>query len=230
MSTKLVKSRPLKSTAFSLIEVVLAMSIFLVTVLTLVGLMGPALKSVSDVKQSDEVISVVDSVNAFLKTSEAIGADRTTRFNEIYDAVQSEDHATILMFRTRKTGVITLKSGFVGETPATVTADDISSGNDIWAVSKIYRVVLTPSSLVPTDYHHSTEVVASVTIPERDSSTDTYKLKPNFSNVSDFNESVFPMEVRIYAEDPQFDFPVDSVLGTLKNEVPIFAYDVAIHK
>ena len=68
MSTQL-RSKLTDHKAFSLIEVVLAMGIFLMTVLAMVGLLGPALKSVSTVKQTDEVASVVDSVNAFLNTS-----------------------------------------------------------------------------------------------------------------------------------------------------------------
>ena len=44
---------------FSLIEVVLAIGIFMVTVLALVGLLGPALKSVDEVQQTDAIALVV---------------------------------------------------------------------------------------------------------------------------------------------------------------------------
>ena len=44
-------------TGFSLIEVVLAIGIFLVTVLALVGLLGPTLQSVDEVEKTDEVSS-----------------------------------------------------------------------------------------------------------------------------------------------------------------------------
>jgi len=54
---------------FSLIEVVLAIGIFLVTVLALVGLLGPTLQSVDEVEKTDEISSVVNTVNAFLQSS-----------------------------------------------------------------------------------------------------------------------------------------------------------------
>ncbi len=87
---------------FSLIEVVLAMGVFLITALTLVGLLGPALKSVSTVEKTDEVASVVDSVNAFLNSSPYIELDDdpdSSRFNAIYNAVQNDGYAVLFVYR-----------------------------------------------------------------------------------------------------------------------------------
>ena len=61
---------------FSLIEVVLAIGIFLVTVLALVGLLGPTLQSVDEVEKTDEIASVVNTVNAFLQSSPDIAVGR----------------------------------------------------------------------------------------------------------------------------------------------------------
>ncbi len=77
---------------FSLIEVVLAIGIFLVTVLALVGLLGPTLQSVDEVEKTDEVSSIVNTINAFLQNSPEI-APGASRFNAIYNAV-SQDSAT----------------------------------------------------------------------------------------------------------------------------------------
>ncbi len=70
---------------FSLIEVVLAIGIFLVTVLALVGLLGPTLQSVDEVEKTDEIASVVNTVNAFLQSSPDIAVGSQSKFETIYN-------------------------------------------------------------------------------------------------------------------------------------------------
>lgn len=222
---RLFKYRPEISNGFSLIEVVLAMGIFLITALALVGLLGPSLKSVSVVEKTDEVASVVDFVNAFLQSSTEINTNGP-RFDAIYNAVQSGDHATLLAFRARQGNTTVFRIGFVEETDARVTGDDIYL-TEMLAISAIYRIVLTPSSTVPIDYHHSDDG----TVPLRDDSTKTYRLSPTYSDVDDYNENFFSMEARIYIEDPKEDFlnpPVPVTLASLNDKTPIFTYDTAI--
>ena len=83
---------------FSLVEVVLAIGIFLVTVLALVGLLGPTLQSVDEVEKTDEVSSIVNTVNAFLQSSPEI-APGASKFDAIYEAVASGNFATMFVFR-----------------------------------------------------------------------------------------------------------------------------------
>ncbi len=68
---------------------VLAIGIFLVTVLALVGLLGPTLQSVDEVEKTDEVSSIVNTINAFLQNSPEI-APGASRFNAIYNACAIE--------------------------------------------------------------------------------------------------------------------------------------------
>ena len=92
------ENRSSSPAAFSLIEVVLAMGIFLITVLALVGLMGPALKSVSTIKTTDEVVSVVDSVNTYLRNSPWINPGGS-RFEAIYRSIRDNgDYATLFVY------------------------------------------------------------------------------------------------------------------------------------
>ena len=136
---------------FSLIEVVLAIGIFLVTVLALVGLLGPTLQSIDEVEKTDEVASIVNTINAFLQNSYDI-APGASKFDAIYNAV-SQDHATLLVFRAYGANdLISLKIGFVAETSAAaqVSVADIYSGSNMLAAGTIYRAVLTPSSVNPT--------------------------------------------------------------------------------
>ena len=51
---------------FSLIETVFSISIFLVIILVLLAMIGPVLSSLDEVKESDEISSIVESLNSFL--------------------------------------------------------------------------------------------------------------------------------------------------------------------
>ena len=117
---------------FSLIEVVLAIGIFLVTVLALVGLLGPTLQSVDEVEKTDEIVSVVNTVNAFLQSSPDIvnSSSSASKFDAIYNAVKSNDYATLLVFRSYEDSVSTdieLIVGFLGETNARLVASDFEN-------------------------------------------------------------------------------------------------------
>ena len=206
-----------RSSGFSLIEVVLAIGIFLVTVLALVGLLGPTLRSIDEVEKTDEVASIVNTINAFLQNSYDI-APGASKFDAIYNAV-SQDHATLLVFRAYDANdMISLKIGFVAETNAAaqVSVDDIYSGSNILAAGTIYRAVLTPSSVNPT---------AEMT----DAGVGNFpRYKMNASTPAAYPEGSFAMEVRIFAEDPSLNFNVVSNLNTLSTEEPIFTYNTAI--
>jgi Tfp pilus assembly protein PilV len=202
---------------FSLIEVVLAIGIFLVTVLALVGLLGPTLQSVDEVEKTDEVSSIVNTINAFLQNSQAI-APGTSKFDAIYNAV-SQDEATLLVFRAYDANdVISLKVGFVGETApsAQVSASDVTDGSKVMAAGTIYRAVLTPSSVNPVD-------------ERADAGVNAYpRYRMNEANPVNYPEGSFAMEVRIFAEAPSLTFDDSSDLGALKDQEPIFTYNTAI--
>ena len=202
---------------FSLIEVVLAIGIFLVTVLALVGLLGPTLQSVDEVEKTDEVSSIVNTINAFLQNSPEI-APGASRFNAIYNAV-SQNSATLLVFRAYDANdVISLKVGFVGETDqlARVSDSDVTDGSEVFAAGTIYRAVLTPSSVNPVD-------------ERADAGVNSYpRYKMSEEDPSAYPEGSFAMEVRIFAEEPSLTFDDASVLDDLQLKEPIFTYNTAI--
>jgi hypothetical protein len=224
-----------RSRGFSLIEVVLAIGIFLVTVLALVGLLGPTLQSVDEVEKTDEVSSVVNTVNAFLQNSPSIATVGLSKFSTIYNAVAADDSATLFVFRSYRGATsdqIDLKVGFL-KTEAVGTNAMLQTADFTNAAGTIFRVVLTPSSVIPLAYHHATttnpdgDVVA-----QRDSTSKTYKLSGTYKNdVNVYLEGSFAMEVRIYAEDPAapgVTFSESKLLGDLLLEEPIFTYNTAI--
>ena len=230
MKTLLTKSSSGKyehCRGFSLIEVVLAIGIFLVTVLALVGLLGPTLQSVDEVEKTDEVSSVVNTVNAFLQSSPLI-APTGSKFDAIYNAVRSGNFATMFVFRqfTTATGSdVQLQVGFSEadnaiDSTAWLGVDEFSR-----AAGPIYRVVLTPSSVLPTPTGNATKYRSA----ERDPTTETYTLN---SDLAAYEEGYFAMEVRIYAEVPPTPggapFEVNKSLAASADAVPLFTYNTAI--
>ena len=228
-----VKQHFTRRLGFSLIEVVLAIGIFMVTVLALVGLLGPTLKSVDEVEQTDAIASVVNSLNAFLQQSPEI-APGASKFDAIFNAVESDGHATIFVFQAYLNEDSTntkLKIGFWGEdtdvaTEARIATADFESGSTPLVAGPIYRVVLTPSSVLPAVYRSA----------DRDSSTKVYTLTvdspdpPSGSNPNGYPEGYFAMEVRIFAEEYGQDYTrnLNSNLTVLADAEPIFTYNAAV--
>ena len=210
-------------TGFSLIEVVLAIGIFLITVLALVGLLGPTLQSVDEVEKTDEVASVVNTINAFLQSSpEIAGTTGNSKFDLIYNAVAQGNHATMFVFREfiGNTINVRLAVGFqVGEPIG--TGATISGARFADAAGSIFRVILTPSSVIPTPALDPTQYRGA----DRDQSTGTYSLN---AELTDYLEGFFAMEVRIFAEDPGPTFTVSKSLAEFNGVEPLFTYNTAV--
>ena len=207
----------LSARAFSLIEVVLAIGIFLVTVLALVGLLGPTLKSVDDVEQIDAVSSVVNTLNTFLQKSPSI-APNGSKFDVIYGAVASGNYATVFVFNAYidPTSADTeLIVGFYDESVGEKARVDNTDFSD--AAGTIYRAVLSPSSVLP----------AAERSPNRNADGIYTLTNP----LASYPEGYFAMEVRIFAEDPpgpSASFESNTDLTALSNIEPIFTYNTAV--
>lgn len=210
---------------FSLIEVVLAIGIFLVTVLALVGLLGPTLQSVDEVEKTDEIASVVNTVNAFLQNSPDIvnssATSSVSKFEAIYNAVKNNGYATVLVFRSYEDSDSTdieLTVGFLGETDARLLASDFANTAGV-----MYRAVLSASSVTP-------DAELNETKPDRNTDG-IYTLK---NPLATYPEGYFAMEVRIFALETDItdarrgSVPADLDAGSLKDLEPLFTYNTAI--
>ena len=210
---------------FSLIEVVLAIGIFLVTVLALVGMLGPTLQSVDEVEKTDEIASVVNTVNAFLQSSPDIVNSSATssgsKFDVIYNAVENNGYATVVVFRSYEDSVSTdieLIVGFLGETNARLVDSDFEN-----TAGPIYRVVLSASSVTP-------DAELNETKPDRNTDG-IYTLK---NPLAGYPEGYFAMEVRIFALESDItdtrggSVPADLDTGSLKDLEPLFTYNTAV--
>lgn len=215
--TKNQSHRIYRSSGFSLIEVVLAIGIFLVTVLALVGLLGPTLQSVDEVEKTDEVSSIVNSVNAFLQSSPNIALGTDSKFATIYNAVGTGDCATLFVFRAyTASDDIVLKIGF-DSADSVGTDAAIQAVNFTNAAGPIYRVVLSASSVLPVATRSASRNGSGV-----------YTLSDIIDN---YPEGSFAMEVRIFAEEPpgpSQTFSNATNLGALNTQEPIFTYNTAI--
>tara|TARA_B110000967_G_C18879833_1_gene560401 strand:- start:976 stop:1659 length:684 start_codon:yes stop_codon:yes gene_type:complete len=213
-------------TGFSLIEVVLAIGIFLVTVLALVGLLGPTLQSVDEVEKTDEVSSIVNTVNAFLQNSPSIAVG--SNFEAIFSAVATGNSATLFVYQAYRgdSEAVQLRVGFEDSiTVADATNASVTATNLADAAGTIYRVVLTPSSVIPLTGSDASGSSVTYRSSSRDTSTDTYTLSATYAT---YLEGSFAMEVRIYAEDPGPTFTYTKALTILKDEVPVFTYNTAV--
>ena len=148
---------------FSLIEVVLAIGIFLVTVLALVGLLGPTLQSVDEVEKTDEIASVVNTINTFLQSSPNIAVGGQSKFETIYNELRSDGFITAFVFRAYDNNDdISLVVGFgeefeVGEVgKARVLATNIRTDTNVIAAGPVYRAFLTASPVTPEDHRTGT--------------------------------------------------------------------------
>lgn len=213
---------------FSLIEVVLAIGIFLVTVLALVGLLGPTLQSVDEVQKADETASVVSTVNAFLQSSPDINPGGS-KFNAIFNALTSNDHATIFVYRyyddqtspdeeriALEIGFAPSESGAINNR-AIVNQPSQNPANFADAAGPIYRVVLSASSVTPESHRLSTR-----------NNDNIYTLN---KSLAAYPEGYLAMEVRIFAEDPpgpNGSFNTRTDLNELILIEPIFTYNTAI--
>ena len=206
---------------FSLIEVVLAIGIFLVTVLALVGLLGPTLQSVDEVEKTDEIASVVNTVNAFLQSSPDIAVNGQSKFETIYKELNTDGFITAFVFLAYgNDDNISLVVGFgdkfqVGEVDkAQVLAEDISTNSNVIAAGPVYRVLLTASSVTPEDHRTGSRDGNGV-----------YYLNKNFL---EYPEGYLAMEVRIFAEEPGPTFNYNKLLQDVAYTEPLFTYNTAV--
>ncbi|MEM7792227.1 MAG: hypothetical protein AAF546_12555 [Verrucomicrobiota bacterium] len=209
-------------TGFSLIEVVLALGVFLVTILAFVGLLGPTLKSVNEVENTDEITSVVNTLNAFLQKSPGIADDDLSKFEVIYNNVADGGEATVFVFRKFSDSTSALSTIEVGFEASEIVGDpasaSVNSSDFANAAGTIYRCVLTASSVTPSVWRSGTR-----------NSDGIYTLVA--ANVANYTEGYFPMEIRIFAEDPpgpNSNFDSLTRLNELADEEPIFTYNTAI--
>lgn len=75
-----------KKGGFSLIEVILAMGVFTLAIVALVGLLAPTLSSVNDIVQSNRAISAVGKINGYFENYRPRSPTETA-FDEIYEWV-----------------------------------------------------------------------------------------------------------------------------------------------
>ena len=244
--------------AFSLIEVVLAMGIFLISVLTLVGLLGPALKSVSTVEKTDEVASVVDSVNAFLNSSPYIELNNpnSSRFNAIYNAVQNDGYAVLFVYRwydDNANNLIRQEIGFENNQSGSVNTKSVvnanrgnngngggnngNSGNGNGGVNdntggnsgNVASFGNATSSIYRVVLTASSAMLSNGSVTP--GSTGAYPQYRLNQAIGTYDGNYLALEIRIFTEDPDAFDPITDIptnMATMAEEVPIFTYDTAI--
>ncbi|MEM8868601.1 MAG: hypothetical protein AAGC73_10070 [Verrucomicrobiota bacterium] len=222
MKLSLFNPRLTRRSGFSLIEVVLALGVFLVTILALVGLIGPSLKSINEVETTDEISSVVNTLNAFLQNSQGIATSVDSKFNVIYNNVATGGEATVFVFKAyldENSTNTRIRVGFAEVDPAVGDEDSVLLDDEDFrnAAGTIYRCVLTASSVLPSNTR----------TPNRNGDG-IYTLT---NDLATYTEGYLAMEVRIFAEEPPGpigNFASTTNLPDLVDLDPIFTYNTAI--
>lgn len=194
----LIKS---KIRAFTLIEVVLALGVFLVSVLALIGLLAPMLQSIDEIEKIDEITSVVNTVTAFVQSSPKIATAGITKFDTIYNTIEDDGYATVFVFRKyrdNQSTEVSLEVGFspdedVGSTAYISGSTSVPGNYFNNAAGPIYRVVLSASSVTPIS------PAPALRTNTRDTDTGIYRLT---QVLVDYPEGYLALEARIFAEDP----------------------------
>ena len=133
-----IKIRPGRK-AFSLVEVVVAVGIFAISIVAVIGLLGPTNKSVADVRGTDDATRVVGAIQTQLQTLASTstgwtaisfaGTNPSGGFLRLASEVQADDATTTLdpstkpyiLFASRdgsRLGTSSDTTAWQGETPA----------------------------------------------------------------------------------------------------------------
>ena len=185
---------------FSLIETIFSISIFLVIILVLLAMIGPVLSSLDEVKESDEISSIVESLNSFLqaKTSLAVNG---SNFDLIYEAVKSRGYATVYIYRSFVSDTssnVQLSIGFSRrETTSSIRMERNAKIYDFKdAAGPIYRAILTNGPQMAKQYYRDRGRTA----------------KPRYyltKSRGAFDNNYLPLEVALFANDQEPEF-IDS--------------------
>lgn len=210
-----------KVLGFSLIEAVLAIGIFFVTILVLVSMLGPMLESVNDVKTSNELVSVVQSTNTFFDSNTNL-AIKASNFDLIYEAVKTNGFATLYVFKSytnNQSTDIKLSVGFSpSETTSTTRMDKKAVVKDFAnAAGPIYRIIVTLNPLISKEFYKDRGISAS----------------PRFiltKSVLDFDEHFLPLNIDIFIDAPGTSFVDKLPYKKIKTQQAIFSFSTGINR
>lgn len=216
---KIYKSKYLGG--FTFVETIFSISIFLVIIVVLLAIIGPVLSSLDKVKESDEVSSIVESLNSFLqaKTSLALNG---SNFDLIYEAVKSKGYATIYIYRSfvsDNSANVQLSIGFSKkETTSTIRMGRNAKIYDFKnAAGPIYRAILTNGPHMPKQYYRDRGMT----------------FKPRYyltKNRAAFENNYLSLEVALFSNDQEPDY-IDSVqLREILKRKPIVTYFTVINR
>jgi len=206
---------------FSLVETVFSISIFLVIILVLLAMIGPVLSSLDEVKESDEISSIVESLNSFLqaKTSLAVNG---SNFDLIYEAVKSRGYATVYIYRSyvsENSPNVQLSIGFsLKETTSSIQMERNAKIYDFKdAAGPIYRAILTNGPQMPREYYRD----------RGRSANPRYYLTQKRNS---FMNNYLPLEIALFSNDQEPEF-IDSVkLKDILKKKPIVTYFTVINR
>lgn len=214
-------SRKEYNSGFSLLETVFSISIFLVIILVLLAMVGPLLSSLDEVKESDEISSIVESLNSFLQAETSLAANGSN-FDLIYEAVKSRGYATVYIYRSfvsDNSSNVQLSIGFSRkETTSSIRMERSAKIYDFKnAAGPIYRAILTNGPQMPNQYYRDRG---------RSAKPRYYLTKGRQA----FENNYLPLKIALYLNNQEPEF-IDSVeLKDILKRTPIVTYFTVINR
>lgn len=206
---------------FSLIETVLSISIFLVTIMILLAMLGPVLSSLDEVTEADEISSIVESLNSYLQGNSSLAVNGSN-FDVIYEAVKSRGYATVYIFRSyvsENSPNIQLSIGFSAkETTKSIRMNRRAKiYNFKNSAGPIYRAIITSAPHMPKQYYRDRGRSAN----------------PRYYLVADrnsFKNNYLPLEISLYLNNYGIEFLDTIQLKDILKDEPVIKYFTVINR
>lgn len=162
--------------AFSLVEVVLAVGIFAVSIIALLGMLAPILRNVGNVVDTTEATAVVQKVNAYLQEAD---------FTEIYTNVEGGRIGVLTVIRYRDEGDET-NPLLTRVVDTTGTFDDpILSSNIGWSEGNTFKVLYKGAAFQDVNTIDGSTIQAD-----------------SLPAIDQYAEAFLPLEIEIYLMPP----------------------------
>lgn len=206
---------------FSLIETVLSISIFLVSVVVLLAMLPPIISTIDQVEESDDLSAIAKSLNSFLQADTSL-ATNGSNFDLIYEAVRSRGYATVYIFHSfesNESSNIKLSVGFSARetTSSTKMRRTARIYNFKEPAGPVYRAVITCAPHMPKQYYRDRGT----------SATPRYYL---LSDRKSFKNNFLPLEISLYSNKYGLE-SLDTIdLKDILSEAPLLKYFTVINR
>lgn len=188
----------------SLVEVIIAIGVFAFAMVTLIGLLGKTLTSISDSLSSEESAAVISKVETFMQSYDFDPS--VTRFEEVYAELSSNGYIQLFVYTDIDGNTVLVEGSQSTQIDSAMTNGAIGDNVD----GALYLALVTPSLSNP----QNTVAASPSALPSPFDGVFGHSLIPAYAS---FTLGYLVMDVRIY----QYDAPAPGqAIATLVTSNP----------